>query len=201
MNLAVFPGISCGSRAPNVLRVYEVPHTPVKRGARDGSASALPHHEQLTANRLLARDPPLRIGLPPVVHIHPARLHQAARLALRRRQPDTRDQIDNRHTGAVELVPRRSDEGTSSNTASTSSTGNAVMSSPKSSVEACAARAACSAPCTSVGDFGRQRPLRLAFLGLGSDPRRQRLDAGFASRNVNSFRCETTSRSSVFSQN
>ena len=67
----------------------------------------LPQHEQPPADRLLARQPRLRIRHAPIVHVDAARLHQPPRLALRRRQLHARDEIDDADAVAVELARRQ----------------------------------------------------------------------------------------------
>ena len=67
-------------------------------------------------------------------------------------------------------------DGTSSNTASTSSTGSVAMSSPNSSADACSARATCSVAVHQRRHLARQHPLRLALLRARSRRRLERVD-------------------------
>src|SRR5207248_2753130 len=67
---------------------------------------ALPQDEQPPANRLVQRNPRLRVRGPAVVHIYAAGLDEAAGLALRRRQLNARKQIDETEPVRAEIAAR-----------------------------------------------------------------------------------------------
>ena len=192
---------AAGHFASNVRTVSRTCRTPSSQPHQMILLLPLPQHEHAAANRLLARQPRLRIRHAAVVHVDAARLHQPPRFALRRRQP-ARAPADPRSPmpSASNSCAGSSVDGTSSNTASTSSAGSVAMSSPNSSsTRARRARPALRrARASSPRARARAAP-RASRARLHRSPRVRRSRRW--SRNVKNFRYGTTSRSSVFSQN
>jgi len=100
---------------------YTGARDPVKSAVLNGLLLTFAQDEQAAADRLLARKPGLRIGDAAVVHIHAARLHETPGFALRGRELHPRNQVDHPSPSPPNASAGSSVDGTSSNTASTSS--------------------------------------------------------------------------------